>query len=129
MDLEDYLQQFRWRDPDPELKTRVLDAAAAPPRVKQSWPWLLGAAAALMLAGGLGYWIWLGTQATDSLVSRPQGEGEPVPVATLGGRGRVLPVEADTRFTVVDGERGRVHLERGQVYVELEPGTGAAEVE
>ncbi len=127
MDLEEYLGQFRWRDPDPALKPRVLGAApAALPWRRRRRAWVLGAVAALFLISGVGLWLWKQTQVSEP-GDHPATEGEAVPI--LGGRGRVLPLAAETRFTVLDAARGRVRLERGQVYVELEPGAGGAEVE
>ncbi len=134
MDLEDYLRQFRWRDPAPDLRPRILAATIAPAARTRRWPWLLGAAAALV-ALGLGLWLWQARLSPTSPPDPPRlagpadSEGEPAAVPLFGGRGRLLPVADGTRFTVLDSERGRVRLEQGEVYVELEPGAGGAEVQ
>src|SRR5262245_32485797 len=101
MDLEDYLGQFSWRDPDPALKARILGEAAAAPPGKRRWPWVFGAAAAMWLTAAVGYWIWKDRPVRDSeeepsfADGRTESEEGVAPVAILGGRGLVVPVESE----------------------------------
>ncbi|MBI1832670.1 MAG: FecR domain-containing protein [Planctomycetes bacterium] len=131
MDIEEQLRQFHWEDPAPELKERIVKAAhekPAPPR-KRRWPWFLAAAAAILLTIGAGAWIWT-TSARNGADLKLVNKDALSAVEILGGRGRVTPVAADARFTVLDSDQGRIRLENGEVLVELETGPGsAAEVE
>ncbi len=131
MDIEEQLGQFHWEDPDPELKERIVKAAqekASPPR-RRRWPWLLATAASILLAIGVGTWVWsFAMRSGDDL--KLVNMDAPSSVEILGGRGRVTPVAADARFTVLDSDQGRVRLEKGEVLIELQSVAGSsAEVE
>jgi len=86
----------------------------------------IGAAAVLALAVGL--WAWLGSRDQPKM---PEGgevaQDNPPPkeeprAEFLNGRGRLVPVGEDTRYTLVDAAGGRVRLDQGQLFVELPAG-------
>lgn len=121
MDIEDHLRRFRVSDPTPELRERVLATIASTPAPRlRLRPWLAGAVAAGLLIG-LGLWLWKGRENNHFVVSPDE---ERPAVAIFNGKGRVVPIGEVTRFTVVDAERGQVHLEQGELYVELPSDAG-----
>lgn len=99
---------------------------ATPARVRR-WRRLgwAAAAAVLIVGGGLSAWL-IGHR--NPPVPPVHGVGEPVSI--LNGRGRVVPVSQETRFSVVDAATGQLRLDHGEIYVELQPRAGLrAEVE
>lgn len=131
MDIEEQLRQFHWDDPNPELKDRIVKAARekAPSQRRRRWPWFLAAAASILLAIGVGAWFWSSAM-RDRDGLKLANKSTPPAVEILGGRGRVTPVAADARFTVLDSDQGRVRLEKGEVLIELQNGAdSSAEVE
>jgi hypothetical protein len=73
---------------------------------RQRIGWLLAVAAALVV--GVSLWAF----------NSPRGADEPL-ATFFEGRARVMPVKADTRFTVTDAAHGKIRLDQGEVYVEL----------
>lgn len=125
MDLEQYLRQFQFKGPSPELRTRVLTTAVEPRRFPKPWLWA-SVAAAIVVAAGISAWAVLRDRdepGTSAVVDGGLTGKTPAPVSILNGRGRLLPVTHDTEFTLVDSARGRVRLDRGELLVEVEPGT------
>lgn len=117
MDIEQYLRQFQVQGPEPALRQRVLATAAAQAG-RRRWPWGVlyygSAAAAVVLLTGLGWWLVAGrSERTGTTVA------EPAAVAIFQGQGRLLPVTHETKFVVVDADRGRVRLDAGELYVEV----------
>lgn len=112
MDIEEYLGQFQWSDPDPELKQRILNATQRerPASRWRGWRWSFAAAAASLLLA-IGTWAFVSTQRHLPISG---------PVEILGGRGRIVPVASDARFTILDSDQGKVRLEKGEVLIELE---------
>jgi RNA polymerase sigma factor (sigma-70 family) len=100
-------------------------------KARRGWQWArLGLAAAAVLLVGIGVWLWLSRAGRNGPPVGPSTHEGGAEVAFLDGRGRLVPVGEDTRFTVTDSEHGRVRLERGELYVELPAGAGLrAEVE
>lgn len=99
---------------DAEIEQWLRPAPSAAPRRWRVRRWV-GAAAAAALVIAAGWWVWQSLrEPKDSTVN----SGEK-PHALLHGRGRVVPVTDQTRFSVADADSGRVHLERGEIYVEM----------
>lgn len=92
------------------------------------WAWLAGAAAA-MVALAVGLAAWLGrfeppnSPENDFIVQNNPPPPEP-PVEFLNGRGRLVALGENTRYTLVDAGRGQVRLDQGELFVELPDGEG-----
>jgi hypothetical protein len=136
MDFEDYLRQFRLREPDGALRGRVLRAAAEPaPAVVVRWKAWAGVAAAAALVAAAGLSLWLNRGPVERPIDRP--DSLPLPaLASTGsvplfeGRGLLIPVGSDAEYTVIDAAAGRVRLSRGEIYLEVPSDEGVhAEIE
>lgn len=91
--------------------------------------WLVGTAAAV-LALAVGLWALFGGPGQPNApeggqIARDDPPAKEEPKAEfLNGRGRLVPVGNDTRYTLVDAVRGLVRLDAGELFVELPPDEG-----
>jgi ferric-dicitrate binding protein FerR (iron transport regulator) len=85
---------------------------------------LAGLAVLLALAAGLsglsGRRVPPDASGDHEAARGPDPSGRPS-AAFLDGRGRLLAVEEETRWALLDAARGRVRLDRGELFVELPP--------
>jgi hypothetical protein len=97
----------------------------APAKPAFGWSRLVWPGVAAAMAVGVALWGFFGgepTRAPDAEQIRDR-KAQDVPLVTfLGGRGKLLPVGHDTRYTLVDA--ARVRLEKGELLVELPDGEG-----